>query len=234
MWNWNDLNETEHYEAEELIWADLGSTPQTSGLVQIFLSCVSAHHRPFHLVDIQGCIPWNHHHTSRVFSFAPNHSLSACFFFPFFGPRHPRAFICKCTVCTVWKSLQATLSPDVSCYTQAPSTKASSMFFSRAPFKRGPKCHWPLRFCFANRAAGWHHIYVLMCLLELHFSTTWFLDFILCVWLGLVAAKVLIFFYSSELLPSKSNCILILLRYYVLACCILCSKYFDISSMKSS
>ena len=69
------------------------------------------------------------------------------------------------------KSLQATLSSLMfPCYTQAPSTKASSMFFSKAPFRRA-KCHWPLRFCFANRAAGWHHIYVLMCLLELHFST---------------------------------------------------------------
>ena len=163
------------------------------------------------LVDIQGCIPWNHHHTCRVFSLAPNQPLQhACFPSLAKGTRVCLLAHVHFSLHNV-KSLQAILwSWMLPCYTQTPSTEASFMFFFKAPFRKA-KCRCLLGCCLAPCL----HADVCAGVLEVVFSQPWFLDFILCVWLGLIAKKNYWYFYSSELLPSKFNCILILLRHYM-------------------
>ena len=75
--NCNDLSETQH-RGRVTDLSRLGFTPKHQG--QYKSSRLLVHTTLDSLVDIQGCIPWNHHHTCRVFSLAPNQPLQhACF-----------------------------------------------------------------------------------------------------------------------------------------------------------
>ena len=159
QWNWT----LRQRNWSEPIWVH----PLNIRISANLRGCVSAHHT------------WLTSRQTRPYPLeSPSHFLSVqlcsihfSLLFFLLWPKTPTYVYLRMYSLHSVKSLQATLSPWCFLVTPRHHPKASPTFFSKAPFRRA-KCHWPLRSCYANRAAGWHNIYVLMHLLEfrrLHF-----------------------------------------------------------------